>query len=187
MAGRKQFDVDEALRRAMLVFWQWGYSEASIERLSEGTGLGRGSLYATFGDKGALFRRSLARYAETYHPLYERALAGSHPGPGAAVAAFLRVTLDRIADPAVPDGCLLTMSVAQLPALDAESQAMVRATVVRLRTMLEQALLAAGAGEPGAAELALRTLATNKSLAVLSRAGFSPEDLATVARVPETT
>jgi AcrR family transcriptional regulator len=187
MAGRKQFDVDEALRRAMLVFWHWGYSEASIERLSEGTGLGRGSLYATFGDKGALFRRSLERYAETYHPRYEQALTGSHPAPGAAVAAFLRVTLERIADPAVPDGCLLTMSVAQLPALDPQSQALVRATVVRLRTMLEQALLAAGAGEPEAAALALRTLATNKSLAVLSRAGLSPEELATVARIPETT
>ena len=35
MAGRKQFDVDEALRRAMLVFWRWGYSEASIDRLVE--------------------------------------------------------------------------------------------------------------------------------------------------------
>ncbi|MGW0656896.1 hypothetical protein ACWD4T_50820, partial [Streptomyces umbrinus] len=41
MAGRKQFDVDEALRRAMHVFWRWGYSEASIDRLTEGTGLGR--------------------------------------------------------------------------------------------------------------------------------------------------
>lgn len=75
MAGRKQFDVDEALRRAMHVFWRWGYSEASIDRLTEGTGLGRGSLYGTFGDKSTLFRKSLQRYAQTYHPLYEQALA----------------------------------------------------------------------------------------------------------------
>jgi hypothetical protein len=58
---------------------------------------------------------------------------------------------------------------------------MVRAMIDGLRAMLEQALLAAGAGEQEAAELALCTLATNKSLAVLSRAGFSGEDLATVA------
>ncbi len=58
MAGRKQFDVDEALRRAMLVFWRWGYSEASVDRLAEGTGLGRGSLYGTFGDKSTLFRKA---------------------------------------------------------------------------------------------------------------------------------
>ncbi|MCX5265706.1 TetR/AcrR family transcriptional regulator [Streptomyces sp. NBC_00199] len=182
MAGRKQFDVDEALRRAMHVFWHWGYSEASIDRLTEGTGLGRGSLYGTFGDKSALFRKSLQRYAQTYHPLYERALSGRpHPSPRAVVAAFLQVALNRIADPTVPDGCLLTVSVTQFPALDAEGQAMVRAMIDGLRARLEQALLAAGAGEQEAAELALCTLATNKSLAVLSRAGFSGEDLATVA------
>ncbi|MFF3411829.1 TetR/AcrR family transcriptional regulator [Streptomyces sp. NPDC002742] len=181
MAGRKQFDVDEALRRAMHVFWRWGYSEASIDRLTEGTGLGRGSLYGTFGDKSALFRKSLQRYAQTYHPLYEQALSGPHPSPSAVVAAFLQVALNRIADPTVPDGCLLTVSATQFPALDAEGRAMVRAMIDGLRAMLEQALLAAGADEQEAAELALCTLATNKSLAVLSRAGFSGEDLATVA------
>ncbi|MFB9441469.1 TetR/AcrR family transcriptional regulator [Dactylosporangium vinaceum] len=181
MVSRKQFDVDEALRSAMLVFWRWGYSETSIERLTEGTGLGRGSLYSTFGDKSALFRRSLQRYTETYQPLYEQALAGPHPGPAAAIAAYLRVTLDRIADPAVPDGCLLTMSAAQLQALDPPGQALVRATIDRLRVLLEQAFRAAGADEREAADLALGVLAMNKSLAVLSRAGFSNEDLATVA------
>jgi hypothetical protein len=97
------------------------------------------------------------------------------------VAAYLQVTLNRIADPTVPDGCLLTVSAAQFPALDAESQAMVRAMIDGLRAMLEQALLAAGADDQETAELALCTLATNKSLAVLSRAGFSSDDLATVA------
>ncbi|MFG2376909.1 hypothetical protein ACGFY9_36265 [Streptomyces sp. NPDC048504] len=50
-----------------------------------------------------------------------------------------------------------------------------------LRARLEQASRAAGAGEREAAEPALCTLATNKSLAVLSRAGFSGEDMAAVA------
>jgi AcrR family transcriptional regulator len=186
MAGRKQFDVDEALRGAMLVFWRWGYSEASIDRLTEGTGLGRSSLYGTFGDKATLFQKSLQRYAETYHPQYEQALSGPHPTPSAVVAAYLRVTLNRIADPAVPDGCLLTLSATQIPALDPAGQTMVRTMIDTLRTMLEQALRAAGADEHTAAELALCTLATNKSLAVLSRAGFSNEDLATVARMAAT-
>ena len=181
MAGRKQFDVDEALRRAMHVFWRWGYSEASIDRLTEGTGLGRGSLYATFGDKSSLFRKSLQWYAQTYQPLYEQALLGPHRSPGSVVAAYLQVTLNRIADPVVPDGCLLTASAMQLVALDAESQAMVRAMIDTLRSMLVQALLAAGADEQEASDLALCTLATNQSLGVLSRAGFSNEDLAVVA------
>ena len=186
MAGRKQFDVDEALRRAMHVFWRWGYSETSIDRLTEGTGLGRSSLYGTFGDKSVLFRKSLQRYAETYHPLYQQALSGPHPNPSAVVAAYLQVTLNRIADPTVPDGCLLTLSATQIPALDAESQAMVRTMIDTVRTMLERAMLAAGVDENEAAKLALCALATNKSLAVLSRAGFSSEDLATVATATAT-
>ncbi|MGW6008363.1 TetR/AcrR family transcriptional regulator [Streptomyces sp. NPDC055210] len=181
MAGRKQFDVDEALRRAMHVFWRWGYSEASIDRLTEGTGLGRGSLYGTFGDKSALFRKSLLRYAQAYQPLYERALSGPHANPSDVVAAFLQVALNRIADPTVPDGCLLTVSATQFPALDVEGRATVRAAIDGLRARLEEALSAAGAGEESAAELALCTLATNQSLAVLSRAGYSGEDLAIVA------
>lgn len=169
----------------MHVFWRWGYSEASLERLTEGTGLGRSSLYGTFGDKSALFRQSLERYAQTYHPLYSEALSGPHASPSDVVAAYLQVTLNRIADPTVPDGCLLTMSAAQFPALDAEGQAMVRTMIDTLRGMLKQALLAAGADEQEAVELALCTLATNQSLAVLSRTGFSGEELATVAaRLP---
>lgn len=77
------------------------------------------------------------------------------------MAAFLQVALNRIADPTVPDGCLLTVSATQFPALDAEGRAMVRAMIDGLRARLEQALLAAGAGEQEAAELALCTLATN--------------------------
>ncbi len=37
------------------------------------------------------------------------------------MAAFLQVSLNRIADPTVPDGCLLTVSATQFPALDAEA------------------------------------------------------------------
>ncbi|MEV6717518.1 TetR/AcrR family transcriptional regulator [Lentzea sp. NPDC051208] len=156
-------------------------SRSSIDRLTEGTGLGRSSLYSTFGDKSTLFRKSLQRYEQTYHPQYDQALSDSHPSPSAVVAAYLQVTLNRIADPTVPDGCLVTVSAAQFPALDAESQAMVRAMIDGVRAMLERALLAAGADEREAAELALCALAANKSLAVLSRAGFSSEELATVA------
>jgi hypothetical protein len=82
-------------------------------------------------------------------------------------------------------------TLSQFPALDADGQAMVRAMIDGLRAMLQQALLAAGADEQEAAERALCTLAANQSLAVLSRAGFSGDDLATVAssaaRIPVAT
>lgn len=65
MSGRKQFDVDTALDQAMRVFWERGYTDASLDVVGSATGLGRGSLYGTFGGKDALFRQCLDRYAST--------------------------------------------------------------------------------------------------------------------------
>src|SRR5215218_4175754 len=62
MARPREFDEDEALERAMCVFWDQGYEATSVEDLVGGTRLNRGSLYAAFGDKQALFLKTLARY-----------------------------------------------------------------------------------------------------------------------------
>jgi AcrR family transcriptional regulator len=55
----KQFDREEALSRAIEVFWEQGYLGTSIEDLLEAMELSRSSMYATFGDKKALFLEAL--------------------------------------------------------------------------------------------------------------------------------
>src|SRR6516165_10435871 len=60
----REFDIDEALDRALQVFWRKGYEGASLLDLTEAMGINRPSLYAAFGSKEALFRRALDRYAE---------------------------------------------------------------------------------------------------------------------------
>src|SRR5882762_10738972 len=57
------FCEEEALERAMRVFWEKGYEGASLGDLTEAMGINRPSLYATFGDKQALFFRAMERYA----------------------------------------------------------------------------------------------------------------------------
>ena len=64
MARHKEFDRDEALQRAMEVFWSRGYEAASIRDLVEHMGINRQSLYDTFGDKHALYLQALDRYQE---------------------------------------------------------------------------------------------------------------------------
>ena len=64
MARHKEFDRDEALQKAMEVFWARGYEAASIQDLVERMGINRQSLYDTFGDKHALFLQALDRYHE---------------------------------------------------------------------------------------------------------------------------
>lgn len=62
MAGKKSFVPELALDKAMGLFWKQGYEATSIEELVECMGLGRGSIYDTFGDKHALYLAALMRY-----------------------------------------------------------------------------------------------------------------------------
>ena len=64
MARHKEFDRDEALQKAMEVFWSRGYEAASIQELIKHMGINRQSLYDTFGDKHALYLQALDRYRE---------------------------------------------------------------------------------------------------------------------------
>jgi AcrR family transcriptional regulator len=62
-SGRtRQFDVDEALDRALEVFWARGYEGATLPELTRAMGINRPSLYAAFGNKEELFRKALDRY-----------------------------------------------------------------------------------------------------------------------------
>ena len=64
MARHKEFDRDEALQKAMEVFWVRGYEGTSIQDLVENMGINRQSLYDTFGDKHALYLLALDRYCQ---------------------------------------------------------------------------------------------------------------------------
>ncbi len=65
-SGRpREFEVDDALDRAIEVFREFGYEAASMTCLERATGLNKSSIYNTFGSKEALFQRSLDRYKTT--------------------------------------------------------------------------------------------------------------------------
>jgi len=62
MARPKSFDRDAALLAAMGVFWAKGFAGASADDLTSAMGIGRQSLYDTFGDKRRLYLEALTRY-----------------------------------------------------------------------------------------------------------------------------
>ncbi|NVB80284.1 MAG: TetR/AcrR family transcriptional regulator [Kofleriaceae bacterium] len=67
MPRTKEFDRDAALERAMQVFWGKGYAATSLDDLLKAMGIGRQSLYDTFGDKRQLFVAALDRYMAQSH------------------------------------------------------------------------------------------------------------------------
>ncbi len=51
MPWEKSFKEEEAIEKAMKLFWEKGYEPASIADIIEATGVNRGSLYNAFGGK----------------------------------------------------------------------------------------------------------------------------------------
>ncbi|MBL6751938.1 MAG: TetR/AcrR family transcriptional regulator [Nevskia sp.] len=78
MARCREFDEQEALRRARDLFWARGYAETSLDDLMQATGVCRQSLYNTFGSKAGLFAAAIDDYRrselEQMHALLQRDL-----------------------------------------------------------------------------------------------------------------
>ena len=66
MPRPKEFNPDDALEKAMQVFWHKGYEATSMEDLLTAMDLNRGSLYDTFGDKRQLFLKAIDRYCHGF-------------------------------------------------------------------------------------------------------------------------
>ncbi|MGJ9459565.1 TetR/AcrR family transcriptional regulator [Oceanobacillus sp. CF4.6] len=64
MARIKEYDENEVLQKAMVLFWKQGYEKTSMQDLVTHMGIHRRSIYDTFGDKHTLFMRALDRYEE---------------------------------------------------------------------------------------------------------------------------
>lgn len=62
MARPKEFDPAAALHGAAGLFWVHGYAGTSIDQVCRHVGIGRQSLYDTFGDKDALYLQALRGY-----------------------------------------------------------------------------------------------------------------------------
>ena len=106
MAGVKQFDRNEALDRAMAAFWSRGYAATSIDDLVQATGIGRGSLYGTFGDKHQLFLAALDHYWNTVG--MEMFAELSDPDARHAIERMFDALIRRASNPKLPRGCLFT-------------------------------------------------------------------------------
>ena len=55
MARPVEFDEDKVLTNAMEQFWKEGYEASSVRKLLDCTGINRGTLYNSFGDKDTFF------------------------------------------------------------------------------------------------------------------------------------
>jgi AcrR family transcriptional regulator len=141
MGRPRKFDEQAALDAAMRVFWEKGYEGTSLDDLTAAMGINRSSLYSTFGDKEALFGRVMAHYGEGPMGYMHEALA--LPSARAVIEALLAGTVEFLADPGHPRGCLsLQGGLACGTGVESVRQAMIgwrRTALVALQKRLRRA------------------------------------------------
>ncbi|MER5945183.1 TetR family transcriptional regulator [Streptomyces sp. NPDC001904] len=145
MARTKEFDPDVALQAAVELFHARGYEATSMADLVDRLGIGRASLYATFGSKHELYLKAMDRYAESTGAATVAELSGDGP-PLAAVRGLVR----RFAAEAATGGqrllgCLVTNTAAELGPHDSQAARRVERSWEEIETLLHSALLRARA------------------------------------------
>jgi len=126
MGRPRNFEADAVVERAMEEFWSHGYANTSPARLAEATGVGKGSLYNTFGSKRQLFDQALARYGRMGVELAEEFL--SRPGTTRErIGAYLHETVDSDMAQPIRRGCMAVNTAAELGGHDPEITRALRA------------------------------------------------------------
>lgn len=124
MARTKEFDPEEALDRALDIFWRRGYEGTSLRDLLEGMDISRQSLYDTFGDKRSLFLKVLARYETLAMEGMIQLLEGK--GTLTAVRGFAEYFLAEIILDADRGSCLMASTAIEVGRADPEIQTVVK-------------------------------------------------------------
>jgi len=179
MGRPREFDVSTARSAIRDEFWQRGFAATSVDDLLAATGLGKGSFYAAFGDKRAVFLEVLREYSGAQVEAM-RAQCGASRRAIEALRAILQP------DP-WPRGCFLMNCAFELAPQDAEVSALAHRTFVALQAVLADGVRQAVAdGDLPAStrpvELAATLFTIRQGQRSLSRAGMSKTVLESVSR-----
>jgi AcrR family transcriptional regulator len=130
----REFDTEEALDRALQLFWRHGYEGTSTAALTDAMGINAPSLYAAFGSKQELFRKAVERYLERPASYLPKALTASTARE--AAEAMFRGAVNMTSNPRNPDGCLLVQGALAAGPMSGE----VREELARRRAGAEAAV-----------------------------------------------
>ena len=181
----RAYDPQVALARAAAQFWKAGYAGTSLDDLVAATGMNRPSLYAAFGDKRAIYLKTLDYYMEEGQALARAALAGDPP-LREFLARFYGHALDLYYGDG-PRGCYTVGTAAVAAAVDDEVRKFLAARVRNADDFLKKQIeKGRGRGEiardADPAALAYLATATLHTLAVRSRAGMPRKELEALAK-----
>ena len=182
----RTFDADKALDAAMHVFWRKGYEGTSLSDLTTAMEISRPSLYAAFGDKEALFRQVLDRYAAGPASYLKAAL--NAPTAYGCVELLLMGAVDLLTALGHPSLCLIAQGTLvcgeETDAIRREVNARRQRGETGLRTRLERAV-SEGELPPDtdAAGLTRYFVTVMRGLGISALSGANREELDGVAQM----
>lgn len=181
----REFELDEAVRRAKNVFWDRGYHDASLPDLLDGMGLSRGSFYKAFGDKKGLFLRALDAYIEDALGEVGESL-GAKESPKAAIRRALMRNADQSFGSQGLRGCFVVLTATEMLPGDEEISRRVSRLFQRLEDLYAAAIIraqAAGEIDPArdARMLAKFLVCQIQGMRVLGKAKADRDDMRAMA------
>ncbi len=173
----KQFDPKQALGKAMELFWAKGYSATGLTELQAQMGIGRKSLYDTFGNKRQLFIQALQLYSEV--ALQE--ILGELDKQGSPLGNVRRLmrALQRTHSSSESRGCLFGVSMAQCDTNDAEMAEILRHHIMGIegafyRTFRRAQEMGELDGDTNIRDLARLFVGIGQGLALIGRVQDAP-------------
>ncbi len=180
------FDREQAIQRAMLLFWEHGYEATSLNDLTTALNVTPSSIYTAFGDKKGLFLAAVQHY--TSGPVTSESIIREATNGHEAAAGLLHAAAIGFTGEATPRGCLLSSSAISCSAMAQD----VKEELASLRKSIEASLrdrikrsIKEGSlpSESNASALAAHTMAVIQGMSTLARDGASRASLLKVVEV----
>lgn len=132
----REFNRDDAVKKAMQLFWRKGYESTSLAELRETLGnLSAASFYAAFGSKQALYCECLELYEQTCGETVSL-LEDSSLTAAVALERMFHKTISMQTSPITPMGCMAVLSGLNCCDENGEIEAVTRSFRNKLRHAL---------------------------------------------------
>jgi len=128
MGRPKAFSREDVLEKALPLFWNRGFADASLHELERATGVNKSGLYSEFEDKGDLFVQSLRYYLEN---LENKGVLTAEPLGWNNIERFLKLGLGNLEG---QKGCFAVNSMRECAILPPQAVAI----ITRSRSKLKQ-------------------------------------------------
>lgn len=133
MARPVEFEYDVVLEKAMEQFWREGYEASSVQKLLDVTGINRGTLYNSFGDKDTFFKSCLDKYNAMTRDIIDATLGNPSLDAWKAIGAYFDQAVISLPNKYRVLGDLLVNSVCESINWDKEIQKILRNSLSNIR------------------------------------------------------